>query len=413
MTSIKPRLTLAGNCTRLGFLLLLLLLAALPVFAAKNSPDSGKTLNLYFFWGQGCPHCLQEKQFLEKLAKKYPPLKIRSFEVSGDPKNLELLNQVGQRLQVEIAGVPFTVVGQDYFVGWQADETSGAALESAVQKNLANPGIDLVTEFLPGRPAAAPPPGNKVIPEKIKVPLLGELETRALSLGLLTVVIGALDGFNPCAMWVLILLLGFLVGMENNKRRWVLGSTFVVASALVYFLIMVAWLNLFLFLGFLFWVRLGIALVALGAGFYNLWEFFGNPAGVCKVSGGRGRRYNMICKIQEFIKKESFWLALGGIIVLAFAVNLVELICSAGFPVVYLQVLSLNPLLRWQYYAYILLYTLIFMLDDLIVFFAAMITFQVTGMSTRYKRFSNLIGGLLMLLLGLLLIFKPAVLMFG
>jgi len=308
--------------------------------------------------------------------------------------------------------VPFTVVGQDYFVGWQGDETSGAALEAALQKNLENPGIDVVAEFITAKPPTAPPPGKKVIPERIKVPLLGEVETRALSLGLLTVLIGALDGFNPCAMWVLILLLGFLVGMENNKKRWILGCTFVAVSALVYFLIMCAWLNLFLFLGFLFWVRLGIALVALAAGYYNLREYFTNPAGVCKVSTG-GRRHKIFSKLQDFIKKESFWLALGGIILLAFAVNVVELICSAGFPVVYLQILSLNPLAWWQYYAYILLYILIFMLDDLIVFFAAMITFQVTGMSARYKRFSHLIGGVLMLLLGFLLIFKPEALMFG
>jgi len=405
------------NCrdkpTWLLLLVFLLLLGAAPALTADNLPGLAKTVNLYFFWGQGCPHCLREKQFLEKLEKKYPRLAIHRFEVSNDRKNLELLQQVGRRLQVDITGVPFTVVGRDYFVGWQADETTGAALEAAVQKNLAHPGIDLVAEFLTAQPPITPPAADKVIPEKIKVPLLGELETRALSLGLLTVVIGALDGFNPCAMWVLILLLGILVGMENNKRRWILGSTFVAASALVYFLIMVAWLNLFLFLGFLFWVRVGIALVALAAGFYNLREFFGNPAGICKVSSSGGRRHQMICKIHDFIKKESFWLALGGIILLAFAVNAVELICSAGFPVVYLQVLSLNPLPWWQYYAYILLYILIFMLDDLVVFFAAMLTFQVTGMSTRYKRFSNLIGGVLMLLLGFLLIFRPDILMFG
>jgi thiol-disulfide isomerase/thioredoxin len=406
-------LTWRGQRSWVGLLLLLLLLGVAPGLASPgNASPGGKGVNLYFFWGQGCPHCLKEKQLLEKLEKKYADLRIHRLEVSGDRQNLELLQQVGRRLQVEITGVPFTVVGRDYFVGWQADATSGAALEAAVQKNLENPGLDVVAAFLTAKPPILPPPGNNVIPERIKVPLLGEVETRALSLGLVTVLIGALDGFNPCAMWVLILLLGFLLGMENNKKRWILGSTFVAASALVYFLIMVAWLNLFLLLGFLFWVRLGIALVALGAGYYNLQEYFTNPAGVCKVStGSRGQK--IFCRLQDFIKKENFWLALGGIILLAFAVNVVELICSAGFPVVYLQILSLTPLAKWQYYAYILLYILIFMLDDLIVFFAAMITFQVTGMSSKYKRVSHLVGGALMLLLGFLLIFKPEALMFG
>ncbi|MBI4795448.1 MAG: thioredoxin family protein [Deltaproteobacteria bacterium] len=393
-------------------MVLMLLLWVTPVLATIGSPGRENAVNLYFFWSHGCPHCLQEKSFLEKMKQKYPALRVHSFEVSGNRENLEMLHRVALRLQVEVAGVPFTVVGRDYFVGWHSEETTGAALEAAVQKNLEKPGADVVAESAAAKPAVPGAPEKKVIPEKIKVPILGELETKTLSLGLLTVLIGALDGFNPCAMWVLLLLLGFLLGLKNNKRRWFLGTTFVVASALVYFLIMCAWLNLFLFLGFLFWVRLGIALVALAAGYYNLREYFTNPAGVCKVSTG-GRRHKIISKLQDFIKKESFWLALGGIILLAFAVNVVELVCSAGFPVVYLQILSLTPLAKWQYYSYILLYIFIFMLDDLIVFFAAMITLQVTGLSTKYKRYSNLIGGFLMLLLGFLLIFKPEALMFG
>jgi thiol-disulfide isomerase/thioredoxin len=390
----------------LGFLLLLL---AGPGPAA---PDSGKTVNLYFFWGRGCPHCLQEKPFLEDLQKKYPGLRVHSYEVSGNRENLELLQRVGRRLRVEIPGVPFTVVGQDYVAGWHDAVSTGAILEAAVQKNLETPRGDVVAELV-AAPAAIPPAvANKTIPEKIKVPLLGEVETRALSLGLLTIIIGALDGFNPCAMWVLILLLGFLLGLENPGKRWILGSTFIAASGLVYFLIMCAWLNLLLFLGLLFWVRLAIALVALAAGFYNLRAYFTDKAGVCKVSaGGAGRR--LITKIREFIERQGFWLALGGIVLLAFAVNLVELICSTGFPVIYLQILSLTPLPRWQYYAYILLYISIFMLDDLIIFFTALITFQVTGLSGRYQRFSQLAGGVLMLIIGFLLLLRPELLMFG
>jgi cytochrome c biogenesis protein CcdA len=118
-------------------------------------------------------------------------------------------------------------------------------------------------------------------------------------------------------------------------------------------------------------------------------------------------------RVKESVTTRKFWLAPGGILLLAFMVNLVELICSAGFPLVYLQILSLTPMPFWQYYLYLLLYILIFMLDDIIVFVAAMITLQLTGVSTRYKRLSNLIGGFLMLVIGVLLIFKPGWLRFG
>jgi thiol-disulfide isomerase/thioredoxin len=386
-----------------------LLLLAVQLSATARADAAERTVNLYFFWSQGCPHCLAEKQFLKQLEKKYPYLRVRQFD-TADRDNLELLRKAAALFNVSIAGVPFTFIGNDYFVGWYDEATTGAALENALRKAWESDTPDpMAALIIP----AVPSPGPKgAIPEIIKVPLLGELAVKQLSLGALTIIIGALDGFNPCAMWVLILLLGLLLGMENSKQRWILGTSFIAASALVYFLIMVAWLNLFLFLGFLVWVRIIIALVALGAGFYNLREYFTAGAAVCKVTGG-GKGFLMFDRVKEFVHRQSFWLALGGIIILAFAVNLVELVCSAGFPVVYLQVLSLTPLPSYQYYLYILLYIFIFMLDDLIVFFGAMITFQVGGMSTRYKKYSNLIGGCLMLLLGILLIFKPEALMFG
>jgi thiol-disulfide isomerase/thioredoxin len=385
------------------------LVALLAAQSAALASAGERTVNLYFFWSQGCPHCLAEKQFLKQLEKKYPYLRVRQFD-TANRDNLELLRKAGALFNLSIAGVPFTVIGNDHFVGWHSDETTGAALENALRKAQESEAPDpMAALIIP----AVPSPGEKAaIPEIVKVPLLGELATKQLSLGALTVIIGALDGFNPCAMWVLVLLLGLLLGMKNGKQRWILGTSFIAASALVYFLIMVAWLNLFLFLGFLPWVRIIIALVALGAGFYNLREYFTADAAVCKVTGG-GKRLLAFDRVKEFIHRQSFWLALGGIIILAFAVNLVELVCSAGFPVIYLQVLSLTPLPQYQYHLYILLYIFIFMLDDLVVFFGAMITLQVAGMSARYKKFSNLIGGCLMILLGILLIFKPEALMFG
>ena len=185
-----------------------------------------------------------------------------------------------------------------------------------------------------------------------------------------------------------------------------------MASGIVYFLFMTAWLNLLVFLGFIFWIGIIIGLVALLAGGYNLKEYWTNVSGTCTLSQG-ARRQRTMDWLKAVISLQKFWLALGGIVLLSFLVNLVELVCSAGFPVVYLQILSLTPMPFWQYYLYLLLYIVIFMLDDIIVFVVAMFTLQLTGVTSRYRRFGNLIGGVLMLLLGLLLIFKPGWLMFG
>ena len=175
---------------------------------------------------------------------------------------------------------------------------------------------------------------------------------------------------------------------------------------------MAAWLNFILFIGMVNWVRMLIGLVALLGGGYSLREFWVNKNGSCKVTN-KGNRKEVFEKLKMITKKKSFWLAIGGIILLAFAVNLVEAICSAGIPAVYTQILSLNNLSTLEYYLYILLYIFFFMLDDLIVFFVAMTTLRMTGANSKYSRLSSLIGGVLMVLVGLLLIFKPEWLMFG
>jgi len=153
-------------------------------------------------------------------------------------------------------------------------------------------------------------------------------------------------------------------------------------------------------------------LAALAAGGYYLKDYLVNKQGSCSIMGDAKRR-KIFEKIRSITQKRRFILALGGIILLAAAVNLVELICSAGLPAIYTKILSLSNLPAWQYYLYLLFYILIFILDDLLVFFTAMITLRVTGIGGKYSRFSHLIGGILMLAIGLLLLFKPEWLMFG
>jgi hypothetical protein len=304
------------------------------------------------------------------------------------------------------------VVGNQYVVGWADAATTGPVLEEALRKAREQNLPDVVGGLLAAPETRPAPPAPGAVPEKLTVPLWGDLDLKYLSLGVVTILIGALDGFNPCAMWVLIFLINLLLGMPDRRRMWLLGGLFIAASSLVYFLFMTAWLNLLVFLGFILWVRIIIGLVALFAGGYNLREYYLDKTGACKLTGGE-RRQRTLARIKEVIETRKLLLAMVGIVLLAFAVNLVELVCSAGFPVIYLQILSLTPLPFWQYYLYIGLYIFIFMLDDLVVFIVAMITLQMLGVTTRYKRASSLVGGVLMLIIGALLIVKPEYLMFG
>jgi len=379
-----------------------------PAIAGAETP-----LNIYFFRGEGCPHCAKEEVALLALKAKYPEIKVIDYEIYYQPENIKKLEQAAEILGVNVQGVPFTVIGDKTFVGF-AEGVTEVAIESRIKECLADvcpdslAVLEQTTAVKPNEIAVA----SSTVPALISVPLFGQLDLSNFPLPLLTIVLGGLDGFNPCAMWTLIFLISLLLGMADRRRMWILGGAFIVASALVYFAFMAAWLNLILFLGFVVWIRLVIGLLALGGGGWSLWGAYTKPAGTCDVTSGE-RQQRIFEKLRQIVSEQHFGLALIGIILLAFAVNLVELVCSAGLPAVYTQVLALNHLPAWQYYLYLGGYILIFMLDDLLVFVASMWALRLTGLSTRYSYWAKIIGGIVMVIIGLLLIFRPEILMFG
>jgi thiol-disulfide isomerase/thioredoxin len=386
------------------FFILLLAQGVLPTFAQEKQP-----VTIYFFWGKGCPHCAQEELFLQGLIKKYPGVGLETFEVTQNPENAKLLQKTGERLKTKIPGVPFTVIGEKYLIGYFDDQTTGGQIEQAVNCALQSGCTDVVGELT--GPSSAKIQARS-LPETLNLPLIGKLSIKKLSLPLLTVIIGFLDGFNPCALWVLLFLISLLLGKMDIKRRWALGLTFIFTSGLVYFLFLSAWLNFFLFVGFVFWVRIAIGLVALAVGWLNLREYFINRTGGCKVIEEK-KRERLFEKLQRITQEKSFLLSLLGVITLAFGINLIELFCSMGLPVVFVQVLTIVHLPAWQYYLYLLLYCFFYILLALIIFSIAMVTLNAVGVQHKYIRLTRLISGIIIILIGLLLLFKPGWLMFG
>ncbi len=240
------------------FLVLLVALVVHPVIsAAQDQP-----VNVYLFWTRGCPHCAQEKDFLPSWPAGSAPQgdHLRADRVPGAPGIIQAGRRgaPGRRLRV-----PFTVVGRQFIIGWLDEATTGAALEQAVAAARRTNAPDVVAGLRAGPRGEAAPPLAQPLPEKLHLPFFGEIEIKYLSLGLVTVIIGLLDGFNPCAMWVLVFLINLLLGMEDRRRMWILGGTFIFSSGLVYFLFMTAWLNFLILVGFIVWVRIAIGLVAL------------------------------------------------------------------------------------------------------------------------------------------------------
>ena len=390
-------------------------------------------VNIYFFYGDGCPHCAKEKKFLDELKIEIPEIEIHAFEVWNNVDNARFLAKLGRELKFDISGVPLTIIGDRIFSGFYSAATTGAQIKTVVENYLENGCSDIVASALNLKEennqcihgcnqndeecihdcgCSADNEQSSVMPGKIRIPLVGEIDIKNFSLPVLTILIAAADGFNPCAMWILLFLISLFLGMQNRKRMWILGASFIIASGLAYFLFMAAWLSLFLFLGFVLWIRIIIGLVALASGGYHLYDYWRNRDGKCKVTDS-AKRKRIFDRLRNIVQMKKFWLALSGIIILAFAVNLVELVCSAGLPAVYIQVLALANLAQWQYYGYLLLYIFIFILEDLLIFVIAMATLRMKAIIFRYTRGSGLVGGIIRLIIVRLLIFKPGLLMFG
>ncbi len=377
--------------------------------------ETAKVLNLHFFQGIGCPHCAKEKEFLKGVKEQYEErIKINDYEIYYNQKNQKFFNKVIEELEIARAGVPLLVIGEEYIIGYSDDETTGVQIIAAIERNLNSESKDIVSELL--AQDQNPQEQEEELPEDtspiyLNIPIFGKINLKSVSLPLGTMIIALLDGFNPCAMWILIFLITMLINMKDRKKLYILGSVFIITSGLVYFVFLAAWLNFFKYVGFVYWIRSVIGVVAVVSGILHLKDAFSNK-GECRATDEK-KRETVMEKIKKVLSEKSFILAIIGIVTLAISVNLIEVVCSAGLPAVYTSLLSSVPLSNTEYYLYLILYIIIFMLDDLIVFFIAVRTFEVTGIAKKYTKWSSIIGGIIILALGIILIVKPELLMFG
>ena len=410
------------NMKRINKLLFILFLFIINVLVVKA--DSEKNLvNIYLFHSDTCPHCKEEIKFLNSIKDDYDNIKIYMYEI-GDSENVKLLDEVAELYDTSVAGTPFTVIGDKYFKGFSYDSYYDRFI-AAIDYFSDNPYKDRTGEYIGNieLPSYQFDDNDKTdidvdeyIEEKTnrKVTILGkEISLKNMTLPVISVIIGLVDGFNPCAMWVLLFLISMLIGMKDKKRMIIIGFTFLFTSALVYLLFMIAWLNAATLLLTINWVRLIIGLIALAGAVINLSSYVKHRKdNGCNVIDDK-KRSKIFDKIKKFTHEKNFALALIGAIALAVSVNIVELACSAGLPVMFIEILSMNHPSILEKVVYIGLYMLFFLLDDLIVFIVAVSTMELTGFSTKYGKLSKLIGGLLLLGIGILLIFKPEWLMFN
>lgn len=387
-------------------LLIISVLLLLPIsISAKEKVD------LYLFHSETCSHCQAEIKYLNELEDEYDNLELHLYEINSSKKNTELMIDIKEKLDIDSPNVPFTIIGNYYYIGYSEGIRDG--IKELVDKYSEEKQVDVVKMIKDGKDVKDIDMQNGEIKS---INVFGKnINPAKLSLPILSIILGAIDGFNPCAMWILIFLISMLFNMENKKKMWCLGLIFLTTSALVYLMFMFAWLGITTtLLTKVSWFRILIATIALIGALINLRSFYNSirKGSGCEVVNDKKRK-KIFGNIKKITTEKKFILSVIGIIILAASVNVIELACSAGIPVLFTNVLALNQLTTFETSIYIFIYILFFLIDDIIVFVIAMLTLNIKAISTKYTKYSHLIGGILMLIIGLLMLFKPSWLMFN
>lgn len=342
------------------------------------------------------------KPFLQQLQQRYPKLQIKTYDVWQDRAAFEMMVALGKRSGTTAVSTPTTALGEGVWFGYTPEVA--AAVESELQRCLAQGCADPLA--LPAAAAPSPPEPDA---EPLWLPVFGQVDPQIVSLPLFTLVIALLDSFNPCAFFVLLFLLSLLVHARSRGLMLLVGATFVFCSGLIYFLFMAAWLNLFLLAGNLPLITTAAGLVALLVAGVNIKDYFRFHRGV-SLSIPEQAKPQLFERMRQLVKGGRTLSVIGGTLVLAVLANSYELLCTAGFPMVYTRVLTLRGLSTWQYYGYLALYNSLYILPLLAIVLVFSFTLGSRKLSEQEGRILKLVSGLMMLGLGLVLLLQPALL---
>ncbi len=346
-------------------------------------------VNIYLFYGDACSYCKSEIEFLKEIENNYKDkVNIYYYEISNNKDNHKLMLAAKEIMNIEVnIAVPLTVIGNNSYVGY------GTRVERKLKGNL-----EYYLELK-----------EKIDDNKEYIPILGEIDKKDASILLIAIILGFIDGFNPCAMWILLFLINMLIGIKDKKKMIVLGFAFLIASSLAYF---VALLGISGFLNYISSyykeIRKVIGVFAIILGLYNLWKYYStrNEEAGCEIIDDKKRK-KVFNRIKKFIQEKNVLLALLGVVLLAISVNIVEIACSTVFPAMFINIMQVNNVVGLEKIIYLLIYVLFYMLDDLIIFLIAIFTLRVVATGNKYSKYFKLISGIIMFIIGILLIFKP------
>lgn len=385
---------------RIPALVLASLLVVLPLAARAEDPwlrsaaDGPPEVQLYFFWSLTCPHCTAAHPFIDAIPRARPWVRLHSLELSRQPENRRRYEAMARALGEEAAGVPALMFCGEMHLGWDGDEVTGAAIRQRLDACRAR--------VADGRPMVA----SIAPPASVDLPLFGAVDAASLSLPALTLVLAGLDAFNPCAFFVLLFLLSMMAHQKSRARMLLIGGIFVTVSGLMYFAFMAAWLNVFQLFGHLAWITLAAGALAVLVGAVNVKDFFLFEKGLT-LSIPESRKPDIFRRTRTILNAENLPAMIAATVFLAIAANFYELLCTAGFPMVYTRLLTLSDLSPAARYGYLAAYNFIYVvpLAAIVAVFAG--TLGARKLTEREGRLLKLMSGVMMLELGGLLLLAP------
>lgn len=355
--------------------------------------DGQPEVQLYFFWSLTCPHCTAAHPHVAAIPQGRPWVRLHEFELSGGKENINRFEALAARAGGEPEGVPTFIFCGEMLSGWDSPEGMGAELTRRLDACRAR--------SAGGVPEAAP-----VAAEQIELPFVGSVNAADLSLPALTLVLAGLDAFNPCAFFVLLFLLSMMAHQKSRSRMLLIGGIFVMVSGLMYFAFMAAWLNVFQIFGHLAWVTLAAGALALFVGLVNVKDFFWFEKGL-SLSIPESKKPDIFRRARAILAADHLPAMLAATGFLAIAANFYELLCTAGFPMVFTRLLTLADLSVAGRYGYLAAYNLIYVtpLAAIVVVFSR--SLGARKLTEEEGRLLKLMSGLMMLGLGGLLLLAP------
>lgn len=421
----------------------LLLGCILPHAVHAQTPEPGNRVAIVLFWGDGCPHCAKAKPYLESLVEKYPGVELFEYEVYYNDVNRVYFHEMVKKYGIDTLAVPTIFIGSYSRVGYI--EELQPEIEAAVLVCLsdgcadaregviplgtgelmlftplaATPTMPAPTQFIASSPTPAPTLTGTVAPlvtpspttggdSQLTVPLLGVVDLTLQPLALSTALIAFVDGFNPCSLWVLSMLMALTIHTGSRKKVVFIGLIFLTVTALIYALFIAGLFSIFKIISFLGWIRVVIAAVAIFFAIVNIKDYFWYQVGLSFTIGdenktGIARRIHTLMDASQ-----SFWTLAGGTVILAAGVSLVEFSCTAGFPVLWTNLLSSQNVGVAAFIFLLILYMLIYQLDEMVLFFSAAYSLKASRIEEKHGRILKLAGGMLMLTLGVVMLIDPA-----